>query len=68
MTYLTNRSRFPFTRIGLAAAVLLAGSPSYAQSFTGSITGIITDPSGAVVPGAQSHDHAKGDEPARDRS
>jgi hypothetical protein len=35
-----------------AAAILFAGVRCYAQSFTGAITGTVTDPSGAVVQGA----------------
>src|SRR5712672_550344 len=32
---------------------LMACAPSFAQTITGSITGIVTDPTGAVVAGAQ---------------
>ncbi|MGE3345733.1 MAG: carboxypeptidase-like regulatory domain-containing protein, partial [Vicinamibacterales bacterium] len=35
----------------LASLVLLLGAPTYAQT-TGSITGTVTDASGAVLPGA----------------
>jgi len=38
---------------GCAACLLLFVSTSVAQTVTGSITGEVTDPSGAVVPGAQ---------------
>src|SRR5258706_12874532 len=53
MAYGKNQSRFLFTSIGIAVALLFACAPGYAQSFTGSIAGTVTDPSGAVVPGAQ---------------
>jgi hypothetical protein len=53
MTHMNKRSRFLSTCIGLAAAVLLTCSQAGAQSFTGSISGTITDPSGAVVSGAR---------------
>ncbi len=33
--------------------VLLAAAAAFAQSFTGSISGLVTDSSGAVIPGAQ---------------
>lgn len=40
--------------LGLCAILMLAfGSQAYAQMDTGSITGTVKDPSGAVVPGAQ---------------
>jgi hypothetical protein len=45
-----NESRILFVTV--AAAVLLAGIRCDAQSFTGSITGTVTDPSGAIVQGA----------------
>src|SRR5688500_6697695 len=38
-------------RIG--ALSLLAAAVLYAQSFTGTISGLVTDSSGAVIPGAQ---------------
>ncbi|MGH9401862.1 MAG: carboxypeptidase regulatory-like domain-containing protein [Terriglobia bacterium] len=41
---------------GLAAMICLAvflPAPSLAQVFTGTVTGVVTDPSGAVVPGAK---------------
>ena len=41
------------TRLFTAAAVLSACSISGAQTITGSIRGIISDPSGAIVPGAK---------------
>src|SRR5262249_18379329 len=36
----------------LSAMIMLAPSPASAQAVYGSISGIITDPTGAVVPGA----------------
>ena len=38
---------------GCALAVLFCVSPAVAQTVTGSITGVVTDSSGAVVPGAE---------------
>lgn len=51
MTFAKIHSRVLFSIIGAAAALLLTGTRCEAQSFTGSITGTVTDPSGAVVPG-----------------
>ena len=53
MTHKMNQSRGLFAGIGVAMATLLACSPAGAQSFTGSITGTVTDPSGAVAPGVK---------------
>jgi len=39
-----------FTSVGVAALALLAGAQCHARSFSGSITGVIIDTSGAVVP------------------
>ncbi|HEY1217265.1 MAG TPA: carboxypeptidase-like regulatory domain-containing protein, partial [Bryobacteraceae bacterium] len=36
----------------VAAVLLLTGTPALAQSVTGSISGTVTDPTGAVIPGA----------------
>ncbi|WP_263416866.1 TonB-dependent receptor [Terriglobus albidus] len=36
----------------VAAVLLLTGMPALAQSVTGSISGTVTDPTGAVIPGA----------------
>src|ERR671913_280962 len=36
----------------LAALLLLSGATAFAQTETGQITGRVTDPNGAVVPGA----------------
>src|SRR5665213_1629597 len=38
---------------GFAFAGLLSMSPAFAQTVTGSITGVVADSSGAVIPGAQ---------------
>jgi hypothetical protein len=51
-----SRSRTSTTlaiAFGVVAAVLLSGTPLYAQVDTGSITGSVTDASGAVVSGAR---------------
>jgi hypothetical protein len=53
MTHMNNQSRLLSACIGFAAAVLLTCSQAGAQSFTGSISGTITDASGAVVLGAK---------------
>ena len=42
--------RVPLTFLALS---LLTASQSHAQVYSGSLTGIATDPSGATVPGAQ---------------
>ena len=39
--------------LGFALAILACIPPAFAQTVTGSITGEVTDPSGAVIPGAQ---------------
>ena len=40
-------------RLSLAIAVLcLMANPAWAQLYSGTLTGVVTDPSGAVVPGA----------------
>jgi len=49
MTHRRNQSRVLFASIGVA--VLLACSSAGAQSFTGAITGTVTEPSGAAAPG-----------------
>ncbi len=41
-----------FLRAPIACLVALAGFPALAQTVTATITGTVTDPSGAVVPGA----------------
>ncbi len=38
---------------GTSAAVILCGSTALAQTVTGAVTGNVTDPSGAVIPGAK---------------
>lgn len=53
MAYRNPPSRILYTSIALAAAMFLAGVRCDAQSFTGTITGAISDPSGAVVPGTK---------------
>src|SRR5215471_17541927 len=50
MTYGRHQSKVLFSIIGMAAALLLSGTRCNAQSFNGSITGTVMDPSGAVVP------------------
>ena len=42
-----------FRRLLLCGLCLLAAASAHAQVQTGSITGIVTDSSGAIVPGAQ---------------
>ncbi len=48
-----NQSRILFSVFALAATAFFASPTCDAQSFTGSISGTITDPSGAVVTGAK---------------
>ncbi len=44
--------RFSLSTLLLAAAVLLLPVASYSQSFSGSVSGTVSDPSGSPVPGA----------------
>src|ERR1700730_5278116 len=37
----------------LAVGVFLLAAPAHAQLYTGSVTGVVRDPSGGVVPGAK---------------
>ena len=46
------KNRFLRIVFGCVCAVLLSASPSIGQSVTGSITGVVSDPSGAVVANA----------------
>ncbi|MGI4831660.1 MAG: carboxypeptidase-like regulatory domain-containing protein, partial [Janthinobacterium lividum] len=50
----TSFSRFPAPSMWFAAGAvgILSASACMAQGTTGSITGTVTDPAGAVVPGA----------------
>ncbi|MEO6966290.1 MAG: carboxypeptidase-like regulatory domain-containing protein [Acidobacteriaceae bacterium] len=48
-----RKIRFQRTLLGGVLALCLSLSVAFAQSVTGSITGEVTDPSGAVVPGAK---------------
>ena len=41
------------TLAALVLLVLFAGSPAFGQADQGTITGVVTDPSGAAVPDAQ---------------
>src|SRR5947207_12963602 len=41
-----------FRSIALVIVLFLALSPGWAQTITGSITGTVTDPAGAVIPNA----------------
>ena len=43
----------PVVLAGLVLLITLAGSVSYGQQITGTLTGIVTDSTGAVVPGAE---------------
>ena len=48
-------------RAGLVLALLLCLAPAiYAQSITGTVTGTVTDPQGAVIPGANILLHSEG--------
>src|SRR6266508_4405548 len=50
MTYMLKN----LTRLALAVSLAntLAGRPVFGQAFTASLTGTVTDPNGALVPGA----------------
>jgi hypothetical protein len=37
----------------LCAPFVLSSGLAYAQTITGSITGVVTDPTGSVIPGAR---------------
>lgn len=47
-----TRARFASVLVALFAAAVFC-APAWAQSYTGSVTGTITDPSGAVIPNAK---------------
>ena len=47
-----TRARFASVLVALFAAAVFC-APTWAQSYTGSVTGTITDPSGAVIPNAK---------------
>ncbi len=46
------KTDLPRVLVGTLLAVLLCVAPGCAQTVTGTVTGIITDPSGSVIPGA----------------
>jgi len=46
------RMRFPQRVLPLAIAVLFLSSFGHAQEYRGTLSGTVTDPSGAVIPGA----------------
>lgn len=52
------KTRFFRIIVGCAIALLAFAPPAFAQAVTGAITGEITDPSGAVIPGAHVTAHA----------
>ena len=52
MAYRNRQSRVLIIGICAVTIALFASAPCDAQSFTGSITGTVTDPSGALVPSA----------------
>ena len=51
----------------LIAIGLMVWAPGEAQAqATGSIAGVVTDETGAVIPGRHRHDHERGHEPEPD--
>ena len=48
-----RRRSTPLLLPGAAVCLLLANGPAHAQMSTGTILGQVTDPTGAVVPGAK---------------
>ncbi len=55
MTHADSHSIRTFLAAAAALGIILCSSGSYAQSGAGSIQGTVTDPTGAVIPGASVH-------------
>ena len=49
-----------FYSVFLASMLLALATPLWAQKYTGSIVGMVKDPSGAVVPRGQGHRERRG--------
>jgi hypothetical protein len=51
-TFRTRGREWIFVPLFLVCLLAFTNSPAWAQVFVGSVTGVVTDPTGAVVPGA----------------
>jgi hypothetical protein len=50
---MTNRNRVRLSKLALGLSIALAAAPAFAQSTSAGVGGLVTDPSGAPVAGAQ---------------